>query len=134
VADHGTRLPEFDAIYEPRKHHIPLLWTGGAVEKDTLVGKTGSQADLAVTLLRQLGIPSDEYVLGKDLLSKDSQSFAFYSIKNGIAMITDTSGFGFDFITNDLSYSYGKTDTAHIALAKTLQQYVFQNYLNLSKH
>ena len=56
VADHGSRLPDFDDIFEPRKHHIPLLWTGGAVVRDTVVNKTGSQADLAITLLRQLGI------------------------------------------------------------------------------
>lgn len=133
VADHGTRLPQFDDIFEPRKHHIPILWTGGALTSDSVVAKTGSQADLAITLLNQLGISTEGYVLGKDLLSPSSQSFAFYSIKNGIAMITDTSGFGFDFITNDLSYSYGKTDSSHIETAKSLQQYVFENYLRLSE-
>jgi phosphoglycerol transferase MdoB-like AlkP superfamily enzyme len=134
VADHGTRLPEFDDIFEPRKHHIPLLMTGGAINRDTLISITGSQADIAVTLLKQLGIQPKGYLLGKDLLSASSRSFAFYSIKNGIAMLTDTSGFGYDFITSDLSFSYGKLDTSHISVAKSLQQCVFENYLNLSNH
>ncbi|HEX2395851.1 MAG TPA: sulfatase-like hydrolase/transferase, partial [Bacteroidales bacterium] len=134
IADHGTRLPQFDDIFEPRKHHIPMLWTGGAISRDTVINKTGSQADLARTLLNQLDIPANGYLLGKDLLSSSSRSFAFYSIKNGIAMITDTSGFGYDFITDDLSYSYGKLDSSHIAIAKSLQQFVFDNYLNLSRN
>lgn len=133
VADHGTRLPDFDDVFEPRKHHIPVLWTGGAVVKDSTITKIGSQADLAVTILHQLGISDSGYVLGKDLLAPDSRSFAFYSFKNGIAMVTDTSGFGYDFITGDYSFSYGSMDTSHLKMAKILQQYIFQDYLNLSK-
>jgi phosphoglycerol transferase MdoB-like AlkP superfamily enzyme len=133
VADHGTRLPDFDEVFEPRKHHIPLLFTGGAVARDTVVSKIGSQADLTFTLLHQLGLPSDNYFLGKNLLSPESKSFAFYSIKNGIAMLTDSSGFGYDFVSHGLSYSYGKIDSTHINIARSLQQYVFDNYLKLSR-
>jgi phosphoglycerol transferase MdoB-like AlkP superfamily enzyme len=132
VADHGTRLPEFCQVYEPRKHHIPLLFTGGAVIKDTVVTKFGSQADLAITLLHQLNISTSEYVLGKDLLSASSQSFACYSYKNGIAMVTDSSGFGYDFTNNALSYSYGRIDKTHVQLARLFQQFVFENYLRLA--
>jgi phosphoglycerol transferase MdoB-like AlkP superfamily enzyme len=133
IADHGTRLPEFDDIFEPRKHHIPMLWTGGAVAIDTVVTTIGSQADLAFTLLRQTGLPADGYLLGKDLLAPHTRSFAFYSIKNGIAMITDSSGFGYDFITHDFSYTYGQIDSSHVDLARSLQQLVFEHYLNLSE-
>jgi phosphoglycerol transferase MdoB-like AlkP superfamily enzyme len=133
VADHGTRLPQFDNIFEPRKHHIPLLFTGGAIDKDSVVHTTGSQADVVVTLLNQLQIPAKGYILGKDLLSPGAQSFAFYSIKNGIAMVTDSGGFGYDFISERISYSYGNVDTSQVSTAKALQQYVFDNYLNLSR-
>ncbi|HLO58102.1 MAG TPA: sulfatase-like hydrolase/transferase [Bacteroidales bacterium] len=133
VADHGTRLPEFDEVFEPRKHHIPLLFTGGAVATDTVVSKIGSQANIAYTLLHQLGLPAENFLLGKDLLSPESKSFAFYSIKNGIAMITDSSGFGYDFVEHGLNYSYGNIDSSLIDIAKTMQQYVFDNYLNLSQ-
>jgi phosphoglycerol transferase MdoB-like AlkP superfamily enzyme len=133
VADHGSRLPDFSDIFEPRKHHIPLLWAGGAIVNDTVIAKIGSQADIAVTLLHQLGIPSQEYVLGKNLLAPSSKSFAFYSFKNGISMLTDSGGFGYDFTTKGLSYSYGSIDSSHIRIARSFQQYVFQNYLELSK-
>lgn len=132
VADHGVRVPDYSEVFEPRKFHIPLLITGGAVEKDSIVSKYGSQADLAVTLLHQLNIKTDGYFLGKDLLAPDSKSFVIYSYKNGIAMLTDSSGFGYDFSIRRFSFNYGAMDTTHVNLAKSQQQYVFQNYLDLS--
>lgn len=134
VADHGSRLPGFDDVFAPSKHHIPLLFTGGVVTRDTIVEKIGSQSDIAVTLLNQLGLPHDEYVLGKDLLAPGAKSFAFYSYKNGIAMLTDSSGFGYDFVAGDYSFTYGKTDTTHLNLAKSFQQYVFDHYLKLGPY
>ncbi len=132
VADHGVRVPDYSEVFEPRKFHIPLLITGGAVDKDSIVSKYGSQADLAVTLLHQLDIKTDGYFLGKDLLAADSKSFVVYSYKNGIAMLTDSSGFGYDFSIRRFSFNYGVIDSTHLNLAKAQQQYVFQNYLDLS--
>jgi phosphoglycerol transferase MdoB-like AlkP superfamily enzyme len=134
VADHGTRIPDYSQVYEPRKYHIPILWIGGAIAKDTVVTKLGSQADLAVTLLHQLDIKTSEYILGKDLLSPSSQSFVFYSYKNGISMLTDSTGFGLDFTTGKFSFSYGTIDETQVNYARALQQYVFENYLSLSGH
>ena len=132
VSDHGARLPDYSEQYDPRKYHIPLLWIGGAVQKDTVVTKYGSQADLAVTLLHQMNITTDEYVLGKDLLSPSSYSFAFYSYKNGIGMLTDTAGFGLDFISGDFNFSSGLVNDNSVAYAKSIQQFAFDHYLNLS--
>jgi phosphoglycerol transferase MdoB-like AlkP superfamily enzyme len=133
VADHGVRIPDYSEVYEPRKFHIPLLITGGAVNKDTVVSKMGSQADIAVTLLDQLHIDTDGYLLGKDLLARDSKSFVVYSYKNGIAMLTDSSGFGYDYSIHNFSFKYGRYDKHQLDLAKAQQQYVYQNYLDLSK-
>jgi phosphoglycerol transferase MdoB-like AlkP superfamily enzyme len=132
VADHGVRVPDYSEVYEPRKFHIPLLITGGAVNKDSIVSKYGSQADLAVTLLHQLNMKTDSYILGKDLLAPDSKSFVIYSYKNGIAMLNDSSGFGYDFSIHRFSFNYGTPDSSMVNLAKAQQQYVYQNYLDLS--
>jgi phosphoglycerol transferase MdoB-like AlkP superfamily enzyme len=133
VADHGTRVPDFCEVYEPRKFHIPLLITGGAVSKDTVVSKMGSQADLAVTLLNQLNLDTRDYILGKDLLAPDSRSFVFYSYKNGIAMLTDSTGFGIDFNSGDYNFVYGPVQDLYVSYARSMQQYVFDNYLGLSQ-
>jgi phosphoglycerol transferase MdoB-like AlkP superfamily enzyme len=132
VADHGVRVPDYSEVYEPRKFHIPLLITGGAVTKDSIVTKYGSQADMVVTLLHQLNIETKSYILGKDLLAPDSKSFVIYSYKNGIAMLTDSGGFGYDFSIRRFSFNYGSPDSTCVNLAKAQQQYVYQNYLDLS--
>jgi phosphoglycerol transferase MdoB-like AlkP superfamily enzyme len=131
VADHGARLPDFSEAYEPRKFHIPVLWLGGAVKRDTIVTKYGTQADLAVTLLKQMGMTTDHYILGKDMLSPDSESFAFYSYVNGFGMLTDTSSFGLDFITGKFTFREGEVSEAVTEQAKSIQQYIYQKYLDL---
>jgi phosphoglycerol transferase MdoB-like AlkP superfamily enzyme len=133
VADHGTRVPDFSEVYEPRKFHIPLFITGGAVVKDTVVDKLGSQADIAVTLLNQLNIGTEDYLLGKDLLAPDSKSFVFYSYKNGIALLTDSTGFGLDFSVNSYSFKYGEVNEKQDRYARMMQQFVYDNYLRLSR-
>jgi phosphoglycerol transferase MdoB-like AlkP superfamily enzyme len=132
VADHGTRIPDYSQVYEPKKFHIPLFITGGAVIKDTVVSKLGSQADLAVTLLNQLNVAPVSYILGKDLLAPDSRSFVFYSYKNGIAMLTDSTGLGLDFPTGMYSFKSGPVSRKHESYARSLQQYIYDNYLELS--
>jgi hypothetical protein len=92
----------------------------------------GSQADFAVTLLHHMNMKTEDYILGKDLPDPSSQSFTFYSYKNGIGMLTDTAGFGPDFISDDLHFSCGRVDNTLISYAKTMQQFVFDNYLSLS--
>jgi len=132
VADHGTRVPDFSLDYEPRKFHIPILITGGAVIKDSVVSKIGSQADLAVTLLGQLGLDTRDYILGKDLLAPDSRSFALYSYKNGIAMLTDSTAVGVDLTSNGFNFSSGPVSELHAKYARTQQQYIFGHYQGLS--
>jgi phosphoglycerol transferase MdoB-like AlkP superfamily enzyme len=132
VADHGSRLPGYSADYEEKKFHIPVLWIGGAVKQDTVVAKYGSQADLAVTLLRQMNITTDEFILGKDMLSPSSGSFAFYSYKDGLGMLTDTAGFGLNFTLGRQDFSYGNVNDSLTDFAKALQQYMFDRYIGLS--
>jgi phosphoglycerol transferase MdoB-like AlkP superfamily enzyme len=132
VADHGTRIPDYSEVFEPRKFHIPLLFTGGAVGKDTVVAKLGSQADIAVTLLHQLGADTRHYILGKDLLSPGSGNFAFYSYKNGVALITDTLSFGLDLVTGQTNFTNGPVPKEQTDRVRSYQQYVYGNYLRLS--
>jgi len=92
----------------------------------------GSQADLAVTLLGQLGLDTGDYILGKDLLAPDSRSFALYSYKNGIAMLTDSTAVGIDFTSNGYNFSSGPVSELHAKYARTQQQYIYGHYQSLS--
>jgi phosphoglycerol transferase MdoB-like AlkP superfamily enzyme len=131
VADHGSPFPEYSQYHEPAKYKIPMLWLGGALKKDSVVSKYGSQSDIAVTLLHQLGIENNDYVLGKDILSPSSGSFTFYSFKDGMAMMSDTVQFGLDFISGNMLFSNGPVTDREIYYAKALQQYIYNYYLTL---
>jgi phosphoglycerol transferase MdoB-like AlkP superfamily enzyme len=99
VADHGCRLGDITA-YEKRKFNVPMLWLGGALNaRDTIIHKIGSQTDIPVTILNQLGLPSEDFQFGKDLLSNDSKSFAYYAYSDGIGFLLDSSYSIYNLIT-----------------------------------
>jgi phosphoglycerol transferase MdoB-like AlkP superfamily enzyme len=131
VADHGTPFPEYNQYHEPAKYVIPMLWLGGALKKDTVVSTYCAQSDIAITLLHQLGIETNEYVLGKDILSQSAGSCTFYSFKDGMAMMSDSVKFGVDFTTNRLLFSSGPVTDKEINYTKALQQFVYSYYLSL---
>jgi len=52
TADHGTVRPDYEAIFSPRNFKIPLVLTGGVVNKDTLIDVVVSQIDIPATLAK----------------------------------------------------------------------------------
>lgn len=69
-----------------------MLWLGGALNtRDTIINNIGSQTDIPVTILKQLGLPSEDFQFGKDLFSNDSKSFAYYAYNDGIGFLLDSS-------------------------------------------
>ncbi len=101
VADHGCRLGNMTA-YEQRKFNVPMLWLGGALNtRDTIIHRIGSQTDIPVTILNQMGVPSKDFRFGKDLLSNDSKSFAYYAYSDGIGFLLDSSYSIYSLITKE---------------------------------
>ena len=91
VADHCRRNSSEIPVYSEEIFKIPMLWLGGALSAGGIeITKTGSQIDIPVTIADQMDIESN-FRFGKDLLSTDSRSFAFYSFNEGFAFITDSS-------------------------------------------
>lgn len=91
VSDHGFRYPHNMQEYDPQRYHIPMLWIGGAVKEPAVVETLASQIDLPATLLKQLGLPTDDFAFSKDILNPASSQFAFYTFNNGFGFI-DQSG------------------------------------------
>lgn len=101
MADHGFRIGNIMA-HEQKRFSIPMLWLGGVLAvSDTVITKYGSQTDLPVTLLNQMGLPGDDFRFSKDLLSKDTKSFAYYTFNDGIGFIDDSSYSVYSLITED---------------------------------
>lgn len=96
VADHCRRNSLNELVYSDKIFKIPMVWVGGALNTSGLtIEKLGTQVDIPETLLDQLGI-RNSFPFGKDLLSKESNSFAFYTFNEGFAFITGEASVVYD--------------------------------------
>jgi len=110
VSDHGHATPGINSPFETAFFNIPLLIFGDPISqayRGKKIEKVGSQADLAATLLRQLGLSSKEFIFSKDLMSPTAKEFAFFSTIRGYGFITPFGSLRYNFdskkiITKDL--------------------------------
>ncbi len=129
VADHCGRVSEDQPVFTQELFKIPMLWIGGALEsKGTTINKTGGQVDIPVTLLNQLGI-AGTFPFAKDLLSEESNSFAFYVYNEGFGFITDTSVYVYDHKLKAHVISEGKVPEYAEKTGKAFLQVLFNDYL-----
>lgn len=88
LPDHlGAYPPDIDNLRLWR-YHLPLIMTGGAVAQPRTIGTIGCQADLAATLLASLGIRHDDFLFSKDMLSARGPHFAFFTMPDGMGLVT----------------------------------------------
>jgi phosphoglycerol transferase MdoB-like AlkP superfamily enzyme len=119
MADHGFRVSDLMA-HDPNQFCIPMLWIGGALQvSDTIITKFGSQTDLPVTLLHQLGLPGDDFIFSKDLLSPDTKSFAYYTYNDGIGFLNDSCCAVYSLIKGNylVDQCSGSQSISHLPLA-----------------
>jgi len=129
VADHCYRVSEDILIYSQEVFKIPMLWVGGALsKKGIIVDKMGSQVDIPITLLNQLGL-SGSFPFGKDLLSDESRSFAFYTYNEGFGFITDSSAYIYDHKLKEPVLKEGKDPGYAEKNGKAYLQVLFNDYL-----
>ena len=129
LADHCLRSSVDVLAYSEDIFRIPMLWTGGAVaEKGLKVNKYGSQTDLPVTLLHQMGL-EDVYPFGKDLLVEENSSFAFYTFNEGFAFLTDSSKYIWDHKLGAPVVESGKNPETAGAYGKAFLQTLYDDFL-----
>jgi phosphoglycerol transferase MdoB-like AlkP superfamily enzyme len=129
VADHGARESDEMLNYSQVVFRIPMLWVGGALSKSGIrIEKLGSQVDIPVTLLNQLGIKGS-FPFGKDLLSDKSKSFAFYTYNEGFGFVTDSSVVIYDHKLKKLVLREGKDPDQAEENGKAYLQVLFNDYL-----
>lgn len=93
-----AQFPEGIGQQDPLRYHIPMFWTGGALQLPTdslgqpihQVDVLGQQTDFAATLLSLLGIPHADFNFSKDMFDPSSPHYAFYSFSDGFGLITDS--------------------------------------------
>lgn len=69
TSDHGINHPKGISDADPRKSHIPMIWTGGAIKRSRRIDILCNQTDLCATLLGQLGLPHKEFRFSRDILA-----------------------------------------------------------------
>lgn len=130
TADHGHRFPNPEELKEKERFKIPMLWLGGALnKKDTVISTLGGQADLAPTLLYQLGGPTEnKFRFGKNMLAFNTNPFAIYIFNNGYGLVTPGKENVYDFDVKD--YLRKESDDRDLEFAKAYLQTLFNDYNN----
>lgn len=91
LPDHGIRYPEGLGADNPRRCHIPMIWTGGAVRAPRTVDRICNQTDLAATLLGQMGLPHADFRFSRDVLSRTYRyPCAVHTWSGGLSFIDST--------------------------------------------
>lgn len=129
VADHSRRNSPEIQEYSEEIFEIPMLWLGGVLsETGMTVDRTGSQVDIPLTILNQLGL-SDHYPFSKDLLSSGSSSFAFYTFNEGFGFITDSSRYIYEHKLGKPVLEAGKSPEIAGKYGKAFLQTLFDDFL-----
>jgi phosphoglycerol transferase MdoB-like AlkP superfamily enzyme len=123
IADHGSGRPGNNKVYSPEKYKIPMIWLGGALEKDSLrIDAYGSQLDVAKTLLNQLDINADQFTFSKDLFDNSGHKFGYYTFNDGFGFIDSSSVALFDNTKGDTILMSGKCADSLLLKGKAFLQ------------
>ncbi len=129
VADHGHPLPGHDPNDRPSKFHIPLIFTGGALQLKGVVKNVGSQTDIVTTVLHQLGVTANDFKWGKDLLDSSARQFAFYCFNNGFGFVTPSGAVTVDNVSKKIIYKDPGVDSSVTNLGKAYMQQSYRDFL-----
>ena len=130
LPDHGYSYFGVDETHELHDH-VPMLWLGGALRGPRRVEQFCNQTDLPATLLGQMGLPHDDYLFSRDVMSRNyTYPFAVHTYNNGITM-KDSTGFAvYDLNVNRIIVDKS-TDSQHLirrgmAILQTASEHIRQ--------
>ncbi|MDE7154593.1 MAG: sulfatase-like hydrolase/transferase [Muribaculaceae bacterium] len=97
VPDHLGAYPRnLDAMEQ--RHHVPLIMTGGALNRRGEVDIVASQSDIAATLLAAMQVDHSRFKFSKNIFAAETAPSAFFSEPDFVGYVTDT-----DTVTINLS-------------------------------
>lgn len=136
VSDHSHGSPKGWNLWSKNYRHIPLLFYGEVLKSEyrgVVNNITGSQTDLSVTLLKQLGIDISPYRWSKNLLNPYSQKFAFFAFDEGLGWTDEHNNFILKFDNNEYieaGFSKSSDSIRTVTSGKSYLQVLFQEYLD----
>ncbi|MBP3643667.1 MAG: LTA synthase family protein [Alistipes sp.] len=102
VADHAYPYPYGISASAVERHRIPMLWLGGALKRQKRVDSYCSQSDFAATLLAQLGIAHNDFLLSRDIFAPNPHKFGYYTFNNGFGVVDTTGSTIYDCTTESV--------------------------------
>jgi len=87
VADHSHNSYRHWSVNSPQYRHIPMLLYGNVIKeefKGQHMDVMASQTDIPVTILKQLGMDTEEFVWSRDLFNPYIPDYVFYEATNGV--------------------------------------------------
>lgn len=87
VPDHYGCWPQ-NIKSMPERHRIPLIFTGGALQRRGIEPKVANQTDLGATLLTALGIKTDSLPFSRNIFSPKTAPIAIVTEPELVAVIT----------------------------------------------
>ena len=113
------------------RHHVPLVITGGAVNRTPGVVTTiADQTAIAATLLSALGLDSSLFTYSRDLFDNSKSHYAFFSEPGLAAFVTPTDTAVINLDTDRPLIASGTAPSAALDRCKAILQTI---YTNLSK-
>ena len=94
-------------------YRVPMVMTGGALKGPGNIDIYGSQADIAATILAQMGIHHGALIHSKDILNPASPHFAFYTAGNVVGMNTADNHYAIDLKADKVILDEGKAKGAN---------------------
>jgi phosphoglycerol transferase MdoB-like AlkP superfamily enzyme len=88
MADHGHSSQKNWRYESYEYHRIPLLFYGNVLKEEFRGKKDGRISDnssIARTLLKQLGLPADQFAWGENLFNPYSREYAYVVLNDGYA-------------------------------------------------
>ena len=125
IPDHGTPYPANIGNNTPLRHHIPMLWLGGAVEQSFVVEECMAQTDLAATLLAQLGVAHDDFTFSRNIASPEASHFGYWAFNNGFGIIDSRGTTIYDCTTEQVVVSENDPDNDRLNSGKAFLQKTF---------
>ena len=129
IADHGMPYPASLTTGALERQRIPMIWTGGALNQSAMqVDTYASQADLAATLLAQLGIDHSDFLFSRDIFDTSQSHSAFWTWNNAFGLINADGHLIYNLTGNNVIDESGTT-TDFERRGKAIVQTIHQDIL-----
>ena len=128
IPDHGFCYPQGSVDRGGEYSKIPMLWLGGSVKQPMKVDKIMNQADMAATLLAQLGLDHSMFTFSRNVLGSDyTYPFSFHTSGSTFTFRDSTGVSAYDTKANTISYEEPSPSEDRLKRGKAILQSVYDD-------